>query len=428
MPKIVPTVRGMKDILPQDIAAWTNLEKKAVEVFAAYGYRQVRTPILEHEQLFLRPVGKDTDIVQKELFRSVTGDNAVLCLRPEGTVAVARALAQAGMLRNATQRVWYMGPMFRHERPQQGRQRQFHQFGAEVLGETSPAIDAEIILLCWRIWQHLGITSKIRLQINNLGMPNERMEYRTALQEFLRKHKAKLSKTDQERINTNPLRVLDSKSPAVQELLAEMPLLHAKLGSDSRRHYEQVLELLSRHAVPFTENAWLVRGLDYYNLTVFEWENTAIAGRQNTIAGGGRYDGLLEMIGASPSPGIGMAAGIERILPLCAGSVTPDKNDIFLAATTEGSDIGALLKLSEQFRASGYSVLMHPRKGTIRKILKHAYASLSHHAIIIGPQEKANETATVKPLHTQSEQFTISMQNPVSDFKQALDRLSLDTP
>ncbi len=420
MSKIIPTVRGMKDILPQDISAWIKLEQIVAEVCAAYGYAQIRTPILEYEELFLRPVGEETDIVSKELFRSSPGNEDMLCLRPEGTVSVVRALAAAGMLRGATRRVWYMGPMFRHERPQQGRQRQFHQFGAEALGESSPAIDVEIILLCWRIWQRLGITDQVRLQINNLGTAGERASYRTKLQQFLLKHKGEFDEVDQQRIVSNPLRVLDSKSDAIQKLLGSIPQLQDEIGDTSRGHYEEVLKLLADNAVPYIENRWLVRGLDYYNLTVFEWENIAIEGRQNTIAGGGRYDGLLELIGGNSCPGIGVAAGLERILPMARITDATQRMDIFLAATDSSAPTGALLNIAEQFRDAGFSVLLHPRKGTIRKILKHAYASYSSYAIIIGTQEVTTGTATVKPLLDKSEHFSISMHNPAISFQQAL--------
>lgn len=418
---LIAAVRGMHDILPDSIAGWEQLEKTVAHVMASYAYQQVRTPVLEREELFLRPVGEHSDIVQKELFRFAANDGTSYCMRPEATVATVRALASADLLRQPA-RVWYLGPMFRHERPQKGRLRQFHQFGAEILGVDDPLADIEVIQLCWRLWRELGIDQRLLLQLNNLGRPVERSEFRSSLTAFLTGHLDKLSELDQQRVTGNPLRVLDSKDPALEELLAEAPKLSDFIGQESQQHYEQVLTALDRVKIPYEQNPRLVRGLDYYNLTVFEWGDREVADRrQNAIAGGGRYDGLTELIGGDACAGAGMAAGMERILQLgtCADAprATPTA---FLATSRDALDLIDLHVIAEQLREAGITVHLHPRTGKIKDLFKHAANSGASHAVIIGPKEASSATATVKSLRQTDEQSTVPLAELVTQLRQLI--------
>lgn len=413
MKKVIPPVRGMHDIMPEEVQRWEELEQTVKQVMHAYGYQQLRTPVLEREELFQRPVGEHTDIMQKELFRceskNEAGERTVYCMRPEGTVAAVRALALAGKIKSST-RAWYMGPMFRYERPQKGRQRQFHQFGAEILGVDGPVADAEMLRLCWRLWRELGLGDKLELQVNNLGTQAERQAFRDKLRQYLRAHASRLTDLDRQRAEDNPLRVLDSKDPGIEDVLAQAPRLADFLGQGSVEHYQHVLEDLGQARIPFVENTHLVRGLDYYNLTVFEWINRGEAHkRQNAIAGGGRYDGLLGMIGGGTCPGTGMAAGMERVLQLCAAEPkNPNFPDIFLATSTEALELGQLLQLAEELRNVVPCVQMHPSKGKIRDLFKHANASKASYAVIVGSREAAKEMATVKCLRETGEQFLVN--------------------
>lgn len=407
MKKVIQTVRGMHDILPEQIAAWEQLESTVASVMASYAYQQVRTPVLEREELILRPVGEHSDIVQKELYRYESSDGSVMVMRPEGTVPTVRALANANAT-NQPSRTWYLGPMFRHERPQKGRLRQFHQFGAELLGVDDPSADIEIILLCWRLWQQLGIADKVELQVNNLGRPAERTQYKEVLTDYLTKDLDKLGELDQTRVAQNPLRVLDSKDPALVPIIKEAPTLQEFLSAESQQHFAQVLTAIQAAQIPVTENPQLIRGLDYYNLTVFEWVEIGADRRQNAVAGGGRYDGLAAMIGGNDVPGTGMAAGMERLLQLGAchdAQALPPR--AFLATSKDALELPQLLSLAEAVRNAGVSVQVHLRKDKIKNIFKHADSSGARYAVVIGPKEASSSQVTVKDLRGDAEQQTI---------------------
>ena len=421
MSKLVPTVRGMHDILPSEIANWERLEQAVANIFNIYGYEQIRTPMLEREELFLRPVGEHSDIVQKELYRFESTDKTLYCLRPEATVSTIRALAKANLLSKTT-RVWYLGPMFRHERPQQGRLRQFHQFGAEILGNETYVADIEIIQLVTRLFNELGISKQIELQVNNLGHPNERKLYKQELTSYFGKFEDKLSATDQTRIKQNPLRILDSKDSNLTEILANAPQLEKFLSDKSKQHFDQVISGLDELGIKSTLNSRLVRGLDYYGLTVFEWIDLSLSDkRQNAVAGGGRYDGLTELIGADACPGIGFAAGIERILAMLEQKDTQQyKSQVFLATSLDGLELIDLLKIAESLRNEDISVITHPVKGKIRDLFKHADKSNASHAVIIGAKEVQAKSATIKPLRTNAEQQTVGLDNLAHTLEQML--------
>jgi histidyl-tRNA synthetase len=308
-------VRGMNDMLPAEAPLWAHLEQSIQSLVRAYGYQQIRTPIVEQTALFKRGIGEVTDIVEKEMYSFEDGLNGEqLTLRPEGTAAAVRAVIEHNMLYEGPKRLWYTGPMFRHERPQRGRYRQFHQLGIEALGFAGPDIDAEIILMCQRLWDDLGL-SGIKLELNSLGQANERAAHRDALVEHFKKHEAELDDDSKRRLGTNPLRILDSKNPAMKAIIESAPQILNYLGEESLKHFEGVQKLLKANNLPFTINPRLVRGLDYYNLTVFEWVTTEL-GSQGTVAGGGRYDPLIAQMGGKAAPACGWAMGMERVIEL----------------------------------------------------------------------------------------------------------------
>lgn len=311
----IQAIRGMNDILPQQTPGWQYLESRFLDVVRRYGYREIRFPILEQTQLFKRSIGEVTDIVEKEMysFDDRNGDN--LSLRPEGTAGCVRAAEQHGLLYNQQQRLWYQGPMFRHERPQKGRYRQFDQFGIEAFGMTGPDIDAEVILLSARLWRELGINEHVRLEINNIGSAEDRRRFGEALKLFLQSHAADLDEDSRRRLDSNPLRILDSKHPGTREILQAAPVLADYMNPQSETHYQELKSLLSVQGVGFQENSQLVRGLDYYNNTVFEWITDAL-GAQGTVCAGGRYDGLVAQLGGKSTPAVGFASGKERLVLL----------------------------------------------------------------------------------------------------------------
>lgn len=322
----INAIRGMNDLLPKDAAAWSYLERTLADLTRAYGYEQIRTPIVEATALFQRGIGEVTDIVEKEMYSfedRLNGEQ--LTLRPEGTAAVVRATIEHNLIYDGPKRLWYTGPMFRHERPQRGRYRQFHQFGIEALGFAGPDIDAEIILMGQRLWDELGLQG-VRLELNSLGEAAERAAHRQALVEYFTQHHAQLDEDSQRRLQTNPLRILDSKNPSMQALIEGAPKLLEFLGSESLAHFEAVQTFLKANNIPFKINPRLVRGLDYYNLTVFEWTTEAL-GAQGTIAGGGRYDPLMERMGGKSAPACGWAMGMERVLDLMAISKSVPESD-----------------------------------------------------------------------------------------------------
>ncbi|TCK43843.1 histidyl-tRNA synthetase [Paraburkholderia sp. BL8N3] len=396
-------VKGMNDILPQDAALWDFFETTVKSMLRAYGYQNIRTPIIEHTQLFTRGIGEVTDIVEKEMYSFTDALNGEhLTMRPENTAAVVRATIEHNLLYDGPKRLWYIGPMFRHERPQRGRYRQFHQVGVEALGFAGPDADAEIIMMCQRLWDDLGLTG-IRLELNSLGQADERAAHRKELIAYLEKHVDLLDEEAKRRLYTNPLRVLDTKNPALQEIAQNAPKLVDFLGDESRAHFEGVQRLLKANNIPFKINPRLVRGLDYYNLTVFEWVTDKL-GAQGTVAGGGRYDPLIEQLGGKPTKACGWAMGVERILELLKEEklVPEDEGtDVYVVHQGEAAAEQAFI-IAERLRDTGLDVILHcsadGASASFKSQMKKADASGAAFAVILGEDELAQGTAGVKPL------------------------------
>jgi len=395
-------VKGMNDILPADGALWDDCETALRVLASAYGFQQIRTPIVEHTRLFRRGIGAVTDIVEREMysFTDALNDDD-LSLRPESTAGVVRAVLEHNLLYDGPKRLWYLGPMFRHERPQRGRSRQFHQFGVEALGFTGPDIDAEVILMGQRLWDDLGL-SNIRLEINSLGSIEERARHRLALTEYLLAHEEQLDGDAKRRLHTNPLRILDTKNPALQAMVEAAPSILDFLGEASLAHFKGLQRYLLDAGIAFKVNPRLVRGLDYYNLTVFEWVTDAL-GAQGTVCGGGRYDPLVEQLGGKPVPACGFAIGVERLIELMRdqGRTTARSvADVFVAH--QGADAARLaLTISEELRSAGFKILMHAEAnsgGSFKAQMKRADASGAHFAVIMGDNEVSAHAATVKKL------------------------------
>src|SRR5579862_8172601 len=368
MSKQLQAIRGMNDVLPAQIGAWQFLERELADLLRNYGYEELRVPLVEHTELFKRSIGEHTDIVEKEMytFKDTGGDS--LTLRPEATAGVVRAVIANGLLRGARLKLWTCGPMFRHERPQQGRYRQFNQFSVEAIGFAGPDVDAELIALGARLWRQLGIT-RVRLLLNSLGSPAARLEYRSALQAYFKAHEAALDADSRRRLQGNPLRILDSKVPAMQALIQGAPLLSDYLDEPSREHFATLCALLDGLKIPYTINPRLVRGLDYYTHTVFEWVTDAL-GAQDAICSGGRYDGLISQLGGEPTPAIGFALGVERVVDLIgqAGTARPAPAPaVFVIADGARAAVPAL-QLAEQLRDAmpGQGVQMHLGAGNIK--------------------------------------------------------------
>ncbi|GAB5099801.1 histidine--tRNA ligase [Caballeronia sp. LP006] len=396
-------VKGMNDILPQDAALWDFFESTVKSMLRAYGYQNIRTPIIEHTQLFTRGIGEVTDIVEKEMYSftdSLNGEH--LTMRPENTAAVVRASIEHNLLYDGPKRLWYIGPMFRHERPQRGRYRQFHQVGVEALGFAGPDTDAEIIMMCQRLWDDLGLTG-IRLELNSLGQPDERAAHRKELIAYLEQHVDALDEEAKRRLYTNPLRVLDTKNPALQEIAQNAPKLTDFLGEESRKHFEGVQRLLKANNIPFKINPRLVRGLDYYNLTVFEWVTDKL-GAQGTVAGGGRYDPLIEQLGGKPTAACGWAMGVERILELLKEeNLVPEAEgtDVYVVHQGEAAAEQAFI-VAERLRDTGLDVILHcspdGAPASFKSQMKKADASGAAFAVVLGEDELAQGTIGVKPL------------------------------
>ncbi|MES2534989.1 MAG: histidine--tRNA ligase [Pseudomonadota bacterium] len=398
-------VKGMNDILPADAALWELFENTVQTVLKSYGFQQIRTPIVEPTALFSRALGEVTDIVEKEMYSftdSMNGDQ--LTLRPESTAGVVRAALEHNLTYDGPKRLWYSGPMFRHERPQRGRYRQFHQVGAEAIGFTGPDIDAELIMLCQRLWDDLGLPN-VRLELNSIGDASERNRHRADLVAYLEQHKDLLDTDAQRRLHTNPLRILDTKNPAMQEMVNAAPKLLDYLGEESRAHFDGVQNILRHSNIPFTINPRLVRGMDYYNRTVFEWVTTEL-GSQGTVCGGGRYDPLVEMFGGKPTPACGFAIGVERILELmkAAGEqAATSQCDVYMVHQGDAAQLRAFV-LAERLRDAGLDVVLHCASanagGSFKAQMKRADSSGAAYAVIIGDDEVANDTASVKELRS----------------------------
>jgi histidyl-tRNA synthetase len=390
-------VKGMNDVLPADEPLWRRFEDTVASAMRGYGYRRIRTPIVEPTRLFVRGIGEMTDIVEKEMYSFVDSLNGeALTLRPENTAGVVRAAIQHNLLHDGPQRVWYAGPMFRHERPQKGRYRQFHQVGAEALGLSGPDADAELILLCQRIWDDLGLAG-IQLEINCLGQIEERRAHRQALIDYFEAHSAVLDDDAKRRLHANPLRILDSKNPAMQPMIEQAPRLIDYLGEGSRAHFDGLLSLLKSLNIPHRINPRLVRGLDYYNLTVFEWV-APLGGTPLTVCGGGRYDPLVSMLGGKDAPGCGFALGVERILELMREQQIesdPAQCDVYVVHGG-GEALAAALVAAEQLRDAGLDVLMHAGPGSFKSQFKRADASGALFAVILGSDELARGEAGLK--------------------------------
>jgi histidyl-tRNA synthetase len=413
-------VRGMNDILPDEAGLWLWFEEVVREWLHSYGYRNIRMPLVEPTDLFKRAIGEVTDIVEKEMYSfsdALNGDQ--LTLRPEGTASCVRAVLQHNLLYNAPQRLYYSGQMFRHERPQKGRYRQFHQFGVEALGYAGPDIDAEHILMCARLWKKLGLRD-VSLQLNTLGDSASRHRHRARLIAHFEQHKDALDAEAQRRLHTNPLRILDSKNPAMQDLIAAAPKLMDELEEDALRHFDEVQAILKRHDVPFEINPRLVRGLDYYNRTVFEWVTTSL-GAQGTICAGGRYDGLVGQIGGKPAPATGFAMGVERLLALLqdAGMALPG-HEVDVYVVHQGDPAGRLAsQVAEQLRDGGLRVVLHCGGGSFKSQMKKADSSGASVAVVIGDDEAQANEVGVKPMQG-GEQVRVGMQNLVMTIKELI--------
>ena len=417
----IRAVRGMNDVLPDEAYLWQFLEDNVRDVFRQYGYRNIRTPIVEYTSLFVRGVGEVTDIVEKEMYSfedAMNGDK--LSLRPEGTAPTVRAALQHNLLYNGPQRLWYSGPLFRHERPQKGRYRQYHTFGVEALGFPGPDIDIEMLVLARRLWQRLGIDN-VELQINTIGSNDERHAFRGKLVEYFEQHRDVLDEDSQRRLLTNPLRILDSKNPAMQSVIDAAPKLMDHLGDASRANFDRVLSGLKTATIPYVINPRLVRGLDYYNLTVFEWVSGAL-GAQSAVCSGGRYDGLFEQLGGKAAPGCGFGIGVERLLLLLAekaATLPKLEPDVWLVHQGEAADIAAPL-VAEQLRDAGLNVVLHCGGGSFKAQMKKADASGARFAVIIGDNEAAAGQLTVKALRQALEQKTMVLQDAIAMLKNGI--------
>lgn len=388
----IQAIRGMNDILPAESPVWQYLERVISDVVQSYGYKEIRFPILEQTQLFKRSIGEVTDIVEKEMYSFTDRNGDDLSLRPEGTACCVRAAEQHGLLYNQQQRLWYRGPMFRHERPQKGRYRQFHQVGIESFGMAGPDIDAEIILVSVALWRALGLTGSVQLEINNIGTADDRRAYGQALTAYLKQHEPQLDEDSRRRLMSNPLRVLDSKVPETQALLVAAPKLSEFVSIDTVAHYNALKSLLAANGVAFIENERLVRGLDYYNNLVFEWTTSAL-GAQGTVCAGGRYDALVAQLGGRGTPAVGLAFGMERLVLLMeeAGQVpsaTHKTLDVYVMYSEESVQ-GQAMKLAESLRADvpGLRVLCHCGGGKFSNQLKKAFASGAPAAVIVDPSQ-----------------------------------------
>ena len=412
MSETLQAVKGMNDILPEEATQWLWFEDTVREWLEGYGYRNIRMPLVEPTALFKRAIGEVTDIVEKEMYSfedSLNGDQ--LTLRPEGTASCVRAALQHNLLYNAPQRLWYAGQMFRHERPQKGRYRQFHQFGVEALGFAGPDIDAEQIVMCARLWKKLGIRD-VALQINTLGDAVSRQRHREKLIAYFELHKDALDADALRRLYSNPLRILDTKNPAMQELVSAAPKLMDELETDAIRHFEAVQAILKQQDIAFEINPRLVRGLDYYNRTVFEWVTTRL-GAQGTICAGGRFDGLIEQMGGKPAPACGFAMGVERLLALLQedgmqNPLTP--LDVYVVHQGEQAQ-NLAWRVAENLRDGGLRVLLHCGGGSFKSQMKKADGSAAVCAVIIGDDEVAANAVMLKPLRGGGEQQRVGLEN-----------------
>lgn len=426
MSKAIQAIRGMNDLLPETLALWQRIEQSAETILQAYGYREIRFPILEKTELYKRSIGDVTDIVEKEMYTFDDRNGDSLTLRPEGTAGCVRAGVENGLLHNQVQRLWYAGPMFRHERPQKGRYRQFHQIGVEAFGIGTPDIDAELILLSARLWRSLGLRD-LELQINSLGTPAARANYRQVLVDYLRGHEKVLDDDSRRRLETNPLRVLDSKNPDLQAVIASAPTLQEYLDAESRAHFDTLRRLLDQAGIAYRVNPRLVRGLDYYTRTVFEWVTSAL-GAQGTICAGGRYDGLVEQLGGHATPAAGFALGLERLAELAAVQQVSGVNvapQVYIAPLGESAAVEKAISLSEQLRDTGLRVELHCGGGSLKSQLKRADRSGASYALILGEGELAAGQVSVKNLRADQPQQAMALADVAAFLRRFLSRSEL---
>ena len=413
MSRTLQAVRGMNDILPGESSVWQYLEDTLRDVVHAYGYREIRLPLLEKTELFKRSIGEVTDIVEKEMYTFADRNGDSLTLRPEGTASCVRACMEHGLLHNQVQRLWYAGPMFRHERPQKGRYRQFHQVGVEAFGMAGPDIDAEMIFMTARMWERLGLQGAV-LQVNSLGTLAARANYRTALVDWLRVHESALDDDSRRRLESNPLRILDSKNPAMQSLIEDAPRLPDYLDEESRTHFSALCGLLDDAGLAYEVNPRLVRGLDYYSKTVFEWVTDQL-GAQGTICAGGRYDGLVEYLGGKPAPAIGFALGLERLLALleASGAALPASLPHVYLVLNGDRGVQEGMVFAEALRAAlpGLRLLSNCGNGSFKSQFKRADKSGAEYALVMGDDEAEQGTLLLKPLRSTTEQEVLSRQD-----------------
>ena len=424
MSKRITAIRGFNDILPSQTPVWQHLENTARSLLARYGYQEIRLPIVESTDLFKRSIGEVTDIVEKEMYTFEDRNNESITLRPEGTASCVRAGEEHGLLYNQTQKLWYTGPMFRYEKPQKGRYRQFHQIGVEAFGMAGPDIDAEVILMTARLWQALGLSDQVSLQLNSLGSNEARARYRAELVSYLEARKDQLDEDSQRRLSNNPLRILDSKDPNTQKLLNDAPQLLDYLDDDSRTHFEELKAILSAAGVKFEINTRLVRGLDYYCKTIFEWVTTAL-GAQGTVCAGGRYDGLVEQLGGKSTPAVGFAMGVERLVLLLETcgltSALEHKMDVYVVAAGTDEKRHALI-FAEKLRTSApyLKVQVHCGGGKFKQQFKKADESGAQIAIVIGESEVQANSVSIKQLRAEdAEQISLPVERAmeyIADF------------
>ena len=421
MAETIQSVRGMNDLLPGDSENWHQLEQVIYAVTQLFGYREIRLPLLEKTELFKRSIGEATDIVEKEMYTFTDRRGDTLTLRPEATASCVRAGIQHGLFHRNKLRLWYLGPMFRYERPQKGRYRQFHQFGIEAFGWSTPDLDAEVISLSHILWQKLKIDSKTKLEVNCLGTPDSRKNYRRQLVAYLEQHQAALDTDSQRRLHTNPLRVLDSKNPEMQEIIDQAPKISECLSADSSKHFERLRELLESAGIKYVVNPHLVRGLDYYTDTVFEW-TTDLLGAQNAICAGGRYDGLVKSLGGGAIPGAGFALGLERLAEIVkAGNLVLGQAQVevyFCVLDDKAQQIG--ITLAQELRYEGISAIVHLGGGKLAQQLKQADQANAKLGVIIGETEYLSETVAVKNLQGDGKQQSVAVSNFTRTIKNTL--------
>ena len=411
MSEKIQAIRGMHDVLPEQSPHWQRVEAELRRVMAAYGYQEIRLPIVEKTELFKRSIGEVTDIVEKEMYTFDDRNGDSLTLRPEGTAGCLRACLEHGLLHNQIQKLWYLGPMFRHERPQKGRYRQFYQFGVETYGLAGPDIDLELILLCRRLWRALGIESQLRLEINSLGTAAERLEYRKGLVAYFRQHLDQLDEDSLRRLETNPLRILDSKNPDLKAVIAGAPVLTEALGEVSRAHFDRLLADLEAQGVAYVVNPRLVRGLDYYSNTVFEWITESL-GAQGTVCAGGRYDGLVEQLGGKGSSAIGFALGMERLIELVNetnAAVEMPTADVYLIVAGDAAErMGVRLAENLRDQFPNLRLQIHLGGGGFKSQFKRADRSGAEIGLVIGDDEARDGLVGVKFLRREAEQQKVA--------------------